>query len=79
MIQPDPSESLRLQCADGGWLHYTCAGAGDPVVFIHGFGLDFGMWDPQWRVFAQQHRVIRYDLRGYGGSSLPEGSVFARG
>ena len=70
-MQPDPSETLRLKRADGGWLHYTCAGEGDPVVFIHGFGLDSSMWDPQWRVLAQRYRVIRYDLRGYGESSLP--------
>src|SRR6202451_1543821 len=63
----------RLERTDGGWLQYTIAGEGEPVVFIHGFGLDLHMWDPQWRAFAQRHRVIRYDLRGYGGSSLPEG------
>lgn len=74
MIQPDSSESLRLERNDGGWLRYATAGAGDPVVFIHGFGLDSGMWEPQWRAFAQHHRVIRYDLRGYGDSSLPDGA-----
>ena len=73
MIHPNSSGSLRLKRADGGWLHYASAGEGDPVVLIHGFGLDLRMWDPQWRAFAQRHRVIRYDLRGYGGSSLPEG------
>jgi 3-oxoadipate enol-lactonase len=74
MIQPNSSKSLRLKCADGGWLHYTSAGEGAPVVLIHGFGLDLRMWDPQWRAFAQRHRVIRYDLRGYGVSSLPGGT-----
>ncbi|MEO7206137.1 MAG: alpha/beta fold hydrolase [Steroidobacteraceae bacterium] len=72
MNQPDFNRAMRLKRNDGGWLHYTIAGEGDPVVFIHGFGLDAGMWDPQWRVFAQRHRVIRYDLRGYGSSSLPQ-------
>jgi 3-oxoadipate enol-lactonase len=72
MIQPDSSESLRLERDAGGWLRYATAGAGEPVVFVHGFGLDSAMWDPQWQVFAKHHRVIRYDLRGYGGSSLPE-------
>ncbi|HEY2780972.1 MAG TPA: alpha/beta fold hydrolase [Steroidobacteraceae bacterium] len=56
----------------GGWLQYEVAGAGDPVVFLHGFGLDAAMWDPQWPVFAAAHRVIRYDLRGYGASSTPQ-------
>jgi 3-oxoadipate enol-lactonase len=72
MIQPDGSDSLLLRRDDGGWLRYATAGEGDPVVFIHGFGLDADMWDPQWAAFARQHRVIRYDLRGYGRSSLPE-------
>jgi len=74
MIQSDSSDTLRLKRSDGGWLQYASAGEGDPVVFIHGFGLDLNMWDPQWRAFAQRHRVIRYDLRGYGGSSLPAGA-----
>jgi 3-oxoadipate enol-lactonase len=73
MIQPGSSDSLRLERPDGGWLHYATAGDGDPVVLIHGFGLDLSMWDAQWSAFAQRHRVIRYDLRGYGDSSVPEG------
>jgi len=73
MIQSDSNQSLRFQCADGGWLQYAVLGKGDPVLFIHGFGLDFGMWDPQWPAFAARYRAIRYDLRGFGGSSLPEG------
>ena len=74
MIQPDLNESMLLTRDDGGWLRYETAGDGDPVVFIHGFGLDSHMWDPQWAAFGQRHRVIRYDLRGYGSSSLPEGA-----
>jgi 3-oxoadipate enol-lactonase len=73
MIQPDSSDSLLLTRADGGCLRYATAGDGTPVVFIHGFGLDSSMWDPQWAAFAKRHRVIRYDMRGYGGSSVPEG------
>ncbi len=73
MIQPDFNATLRLERPDGGWLQYAVAGDGDPVVFIHGFGLDFGMWDPQWQPFSARYRAIRYDLRGYGGSSLPDG------
>jgi 3-oxoadipate enol-lactonase len=74
MLQPDRNESLRLKRDDGSWLRYASAGDGEPVVLIHGFGLDAAMWDPQWRAFAQRHRVIRYDMRGYGSSSLPQGA-----
>jgi 3-oxoadipate enol-lactonase len=73
MIEPLSNATFRLDRADGGWLQYSVSGKGDPVVFIHGFGLDSGMWDPQWTPFSGRHRAIRYDLRGYGGSSLPDG------
>jgi 3-oxoadipate enol-lactonase len=72
MIQPNSSELRRLDRGNGS-LQYAVAGDGDPVVFIHGFGLDSDMWAPQWPVFAKTYRTIRYDLRGYGRSSLPEG------
>ena len=44
---------------------------GEALVFIHGFALDARMWDPQFEVFAQRFSVIRYDLRGFGRSSVP--------
>jgi 3-oxoadipate enol-lactonase len=59
--------------SNNGSLRYAVDGDGDPVVFIHGFGLDSEMWAPQWPVFARTHRAIRCDLRGYGRSSMPEG------
>lgn len=64
-------KTLQLQA--GGRLYYEIAGDGEPVVFLHGFGLDYSMWDPQWAAFARRYRAIRYDLRGYGRSSLPKG------
>jgi 3-oxoadipate enol-lactonase len=73
MVLPNPSATLRLERPDGAWLHYATAGDGAAVVLVHGFGLDLSMWDAQWSAFAQHHRVIRYDLRGYGDSSVPEG------
>jgi pimeloyl-ACP methyl ester carboxylesterase len=31
------------------------------------------MWDPQWRVLQREFRAIRYDVRGFGDSTLPLG------
>ncbi len=72
MTRANPDKSHRFPCSGGGWLQYEVAGEGDPVVFLHGFGLDSRMWDAQWPVFTRRYRAIRYDLRGYGRSSLPE-------
>jgi pimeloyl-ACP methyl ester carboxylesterase len=54
---------------NGGRLYWEAAGAGSPVVLIHGMTLDTRMWDDQFPVLAQHHRVIRYDARGFGKSS----------
>lgn len=58
---------------NGTRLSYEVAGDGTPVVLIHGFSLDHRMWDDQFAVFAARHRVLRYDLRGFGASAVPDG------
>jgi len=37
----------------------------DPLVFIHGVGLDHGMWEPQINSL-NDHSIITYDLLGHG-------------
>jgi pimeloyl-ACP methyl ester carboxylesterase len=56
---------------NGTRLYYEEAGAGQTVVLIHGFTLDTRMWDDQFLTLARHFRVIRYELRGFGRSSLP--------
>jgi 3-oxoadipate enol-lactonase len=31
------------------------------------------MWDPQWETFPPRHRVLRYDMRGFGRSPIEPG------
>lgn len=59
---------------EAGAFAYETAGSGAPIVFIHGFALDMAMWNAQFRHFAATNRVVRYDLRGFGRSSLPSGT-----
>ena len=62
---------------NGTRLYYEMAGAGDAVVFLHGFTLDTRMWDDQFERFAEQYHVIRYDLRGFGQSAVPTDAPYA--
>ena len=62
---------------DGAKLYYEEKGKGAPLILIHGHSFDHQMWDKQFEVFAKKYRVIRYDLRGYGRSSMfREGEPF---
>ena len=54
-------------------LHYEVVGEGSPVVLVHAGIADSRMWDPQWETFSRAHRVVRYDLRGFGRSPLAPG------
>ncbi len=56
-------------------LHYEVVGPpGAPVLVLsHALGLSLAMWDPQVQRLSEQHRVLRYDHRGHGGSPVPAG------
>ena len=54
-----------------GGTAYEVAGAGPPVVLVHGLGMNRAMWDWQWPALAAGHRTVRYDLLGHGESDKP--------
>lgn len=57
----------------GAEIYYEVAGEGEPLLLIHAGVADSRMWDDQFSVFAQEYRVIRYDIRGFGRSVYPHG------
>jgi pimeloyl-ACP methyl ester carboxylesterase len=59
--------------ANGVRLHYLQAGAGDPVLLLHGYAQTSHMWRPLMAALAETHTVIAPDLRGFGGSGKPDG------
>jgi pimeloyl-ACP methyl ester carboxylesterase len=62
-----------LELPDGGSLNYEVAGAGPTITLLHPGLWDMRTWDREFRTFRDAgYRVLRYDARGYGGSSRPE-------
>jgi non-heme chloroperoxidase len=57
---------------DGATISYKDWGAGQPVVFSHGWPLSADAWEDQM-VFLGDHgyRCIAHDRRGHGRSSQP--------
>jgi len=62
---------------DGASLYYEVVGFGEPLVLVHAGIADHRMWEGQLGAFAERHRVIRYDLRGFGRSETLEGAPFS--
>jgi len=55
---------------DGTEIFYKDWGAGQPVVFSHGWPLNADAWDDQaYFVASQGYRAIAHDRRGHGRSS----------
>lgn len=57
-----------------GWEE---SGTGSPVLLIHGLGYARWGWEPLTPHLAERHRVISFDNRGIGASSVPPGPYTA--
>ena len=61
--------------ANGVEIHYALEGpAGAPVVTLsHSIAADLTMWDATVPALISRYRVLRYDIRGHGGSEATPG------
>jgi len=60
-------------------IHYALEGApGKPVLVLsNSLGTDLSMWDSQIPEFTKSFRLLRYDTRGHGKSSVTPGDYSA--
>ncbi|MGH9712982.1 MAG: 3-oxoadipate enol-lactonase [Candidatus Acidiferrales bacterium] len=60
---------------DGARIHYRFDGAESApfIVLSNSLGTNFSMWDAQASALAPRFRVLRYDTRGHGQSSVTAG------
>lgn len=60
----------------GARLYYYAAGsrgAGEPIVFLHGFPSSGHLWSSVVPLLPAGHRIVVLDLLGYGRSDRPQG------
>ena len=59
---------------DGVQIHLRDEGAADgpAIVFSNSLGTTLHLWDPILPLLPSGLRIIRYDTRGHGGSSVPD-------
>ncbi len=63
---------------NGVRLHYVIAGAGDPVVLLHGWPETWLEWRRIIPALADRYTVVAPDLRGFGDSDKPSGGYDKR-
>jgi pimeloyl-ACP methyl ester carboxylesterase len=78
-LDVDWREHQRWVTIDGRRVNVIELGSGPPVVFIHGLSGSWQNWLEQLPVFARDHRVITFDLPGFGASQMPREKITIRG
>ena len=69
----------RLDLPGGLTLSYVEYGAGKPVIFIPGWTYTVKVFARNLPVFAEHYRVLAYDPRSHGDSSVtPDGNNYDR-
>jgi 3-oxoadipate enol-lactonase len=65
-----------FQTGDGCRISYRFDGSTDKPVLVlsNSIGTTLAMWDKQVPELSKHFRVLRYDLRGHGSTSVPAGS-----
>jgi pimeloyl-ACP methyl ester carboxylesterase len=63
----------REVVAGGLRFHVAEAGAGDPIVLVHGWPQHWWMWRHVVALLAPHARLVMIDLRGFGWSDAPSG------
>ena len=58
-------------------LHYEEYGAGEPMVFLHGFGASTYSWRFLVKPLATNRRLILLDLKGFGQSPKPRDDKYS--
>lgn len=63
-----------LPLGDGANLRYREAGAGQPVVLLHGWSMRKEVFDAQFDALAGRFHLVAPDFRGHGESSPVDGT-----
>ncbi|RVD53847.1 alpha/beta fold hydrolase, partial [Mesorhizobium sp. M7A.F.Ca.ET.027.03.2.1] len=70
MADASASAWVRRGAAPDG-TGFIRVGAGAPVLFIHGVGMNAAIWQPQIERMSDSFDVIAIDMLGHGQSPLP--------
>jgi len=65
---------MKTKNVNGINVRYQVEGSGPWVTLSHSLTCDLSMWDQLAEALAPTFTVLRYDTRGHGGTTAPEGA-----
>ena len=68
-------DSCRVGTDDGVQIHARVGGSGPPLLLLHGHPQTHAIWHRVAPTLAQSFTLVLPDLRGYGDSSKPAGTL----
>ena len=76
MALPAGATDGYVERPDGARIYYQVRGEGEPMMLIHGYPLNMGLFRDNVDALAEAgYQVITPDLRGFGRSEAPDGSA----
>ncbi|KXS12011.1 alpha/beta-hydrolase [Gonapodya prolifera JEL478] len=75
LLKDETAGKHRYATIDGVKLHFVEGGSKTAplIIFLHGFPQNWTIWRNVLPPLARKYRVVALDMRGYGGSDIPEG------
>lgn len=67
---PGPVVHHEILSPDGALIHVADQGDGPVVLLLHGVGLRWWVWAAQFRLLHGRCRVLAWDMRGHGRSTV---------
>ncbi|WP_290648583.1 3-oxoadipate enol-lactonase [Aquisalimonas sp.] len=66
---------MQFLAHSDGVIHYSLEGpdTAPVVMFSNSLGTDLRVWDPVAARLRRRYRILRYDMRGHGLTSVPAG------
>lgn len=71
-LRPAPPDVVHrtIPTPDGAVLHVAERGRGRPLLLLHGVTLQWWVWGAQFNTLADRYRVLAWDMRGHGRSTV---------
>lgn len=72
---PDDVTHRTVTTNDGAEIHLVERGEGRPLLLLHGVTLQWWVWGAQFNTLSDRYRVIAWDMRGHGRSTVGDDGI----